>query len=347
MARRVLIPALLAAAVLCPPLTLYADVIYDSRGFEGPYFTLGALDGQSGWAAAGGNGGADPAVVDAPDPVQGSQAIRLEVPDVLVSSSAMNRSIPNLIAAGYDRVTVTFDIYRKTDAWVSNLWWWWFNAGTPTVGLQWDETNGQFGSTYPFGLNESSVATELDRYVTLFMEWDFRKGMAYGYYDGNLVTSVAISGINALTGWSIELWHDEAAGSGPDVAWIDNFKIEAFAGEPLPDIKIDGDDGPLVFPATQAVALTISLDPGFHAGTPADWWVVARRNGADVYSWLMAGKWVHGVARAYGGPLTDVTGYGIHQGTFPVGAWEIGFAVDARDGVPQFTFRDVIEATVY
>lgn len=336
---------MLFAFLLAP--TARTDVIYDSQGFEDPPFVLGLLDGQDGWVAAGTNGGMEPMVVGAPDPVQGSQAIRLEVPDLETSYSSIQMSIPDLIAAGYDKVTVTFDIYRETDTWVSNVWWWWFDAGTPTYGIQWDEANGQYGATYPFGWDGTSVANELDRYVTLYMEWDFREGMAYGYYDGSLVTTVPISGIDSLTGWTIELGHDEATGSGPDVAWIDNFKIEAFIGDPAPDIKIDGDDGPLIFPSTQAVSMTISLDAGNQMGVNKDWWVLARLNGAVFYSWALPGQWQPGLKRAYGGPLFDITDYVIHSGMIPVGSWEFGFVIDAFDGVPQFTYYDVVQATVY
>ncbi len=135
-------------------------------------------------------------------------------------------------------------------------------------------------------------------------------------------------GIDALTGWAIELWHDEATGSGPDVAWIDNFKIEAFGGDPSPDIKIDGDDGPLSFPSSQAVSMTISLDSGDQLGVSHDWWVP-------------------GLTFAYGGPLFDITDYVVHNGTIPVGSWEFAFVIDALDGVPQFTYYDVVQATVY
>ncbi len=347
MEKRVFLSALLViwAALVVSPSS--ADVIYDSQGFEDPPFVLGVLNGQDGWVATGGGGGSNPVVVTSPDPVQGSQAIRLEIPDIEKSFSSMQMPVPDLIAAGYDLITVEFDIYRETDAWVSNLWWWWFNEGTPTYGLQWDEANGQYGGTYPFGWDGTSVPNELDRYVTLFMEWDFREGMAYGYYDGALVTTVPISGIDALTGWAIELWHDEATGSGPDVAWIENFKIEAFIRDPAPDIKIDGDDGPLYFPSTQPVSMTVSLFAGNQMGVNKDWWVIARMNGTNFFSWQLSGQWVPGLTRTWVGPLFDIFDHTVHNGTIPAGSWEFGFVIDALDGVPQFTYYDVVQATVY
>jgi|GEM_PF-673041 len=347
MAKGMCFATLFMLSVLCLAPAASADVIYDSKGFEDPTIVLGPLNTQDGWDAAGINGGLEPMVVGAPDPVQGSQAVRLEIPDLQGAYSTMQMPIPDLIAAGYDRVTVTFDIYRQTDAWLSNIWWWWFDEGTPTYGIQWDEGNGQYGGTYPFAWDGTSVPNELDRYVTLSMEWDFQVGIAYGYYDGALVTTVPISGIDSLTGWSIDLQHDEATGSGPDVAWIDNFKIEAFGGDPSPDIEIDGDDGPLSFPSSQTVSMTISLAPGDQLGVPHDWWVLARLNGALFYSWTTSGWWVPGLTFAYGGPLVDVTDYVVHSGMIPVGSWEFAFVIDALDGVPQFTYYDVVQATVY
>jgi len=322
------------------------DTIYDSHGFEGPAFAPGALNGQDGWTAYGSGSGIEPMIVTAPDPVVDSQAVRLEVSDLSADESYLEMPIPDLLTAGYDFVTVSFDIYRQTDAWVSNLWWYWFDAGTPTYGLQWDEANGQYGGTYPFGWDGTSVPNIMDRYVTVKMEWDFHSGVASGYYDGQLVTTVNISGIASLTGWAIYLGHDEATGSGPDVAWIDNFKITATSG-PRPDIKVDGQDGPLSIPSTQAVTMTISLDPVDQQGVASDWWILARKNGAGVFSWTYPGRWWVGLRRAYNGPLINVSNFLIHNGTIPVGSWEFAFAVDALDNQFQGTYMDKILVTSY
>jgi hypothetical protein len=216
-------------AALLLAVSASADIVYDSNGFEDPPFVLGPLNGQDGWYGEGGGGGIEPMVVTHPDPVIGDQAVRLEVPDEGGAYSYMDMAIPDILAQGYTQVTVSFDIYRQTDDWISNLWWWWFDAGTPTYGLQWDEGQGypHPGATYPFGWDGVGTPTILDRYVTLEMIWDFDAGVATGYYDGNLVTTVGISDIETLTGWAIQLGHDEDTGSGPDVAWIDNFAITA------------------------------------------------------------------------------------------------------------------------
>jgi len=203
-----------------------AAMLYDSNGFEGPAFAPGALAGQDGWNAGGAGGGAAPAVVTAPDPAMGAQAVRLEVPDVQGAASWMDHAIP-AIGLANKIVTVKYDIYRQTDGWPSNVWWWWWDAGQPTYGLQWDA--GGTSSTLPNGWNPGagSAPTVMDRYANVTMVWDFQQMKAFSWYDGAIVDNgIPISGIGALTGWTIQLAHDEGTGSGPEVAWIDNFSIE-------------------------------------------------------------------------------------------------------------------------
>ena len=206
-----------------------AVTLYDSNGFESPTFTLGALPGQHGWTGGGGGGGVAPLVVTAPDPVLGQQAVRLEVPDLQGATSVMDHAIPAINLAG-QIVTVSFDIYRQQDPWLSNLWWWWWDAGEPTYGLQWDAGVGNPGRTLPNGWNPGAGAavTVLGRYANVTMVWDFQQSKAYSWYDGVLVDNgIPISNVTTLTGWTISLGHDEATGTGPEVAWIDNFSITA------------------------------------------------------------------------------------------------------------------------
>jgi hypothetical protein len=222
----------LALAVLGLAGSASAVTLYDSNGFENPPIALGALAGQDGWTGGGGGGGAAPVVVTAPDPVLGQQAVRLEIPDLQGASSSMDHAIPaiNPSPTGWNYVRVSYDIYRTGDNWASNLWWWWWDAGTPTYGLQWDAGASGPGVTLPNGWNPGagSAPTVTGRYANVTMVWDFAQGLAYSWYDGAIVDNgIPISGITALTGWSIVLGHDEGTGSGPEVAWIDNFVIEA------------------------------------------------------------------------------------------------------------------------
>jgi hypothetical protein len=227
-----------SAGLAAVPALAQEVVIYDSQGFES--FTLGGLNGQSGWLGYvdqpnppnPGNLGVLPQVVDASggNQVLGARSVRLEIPDQQSAASAMERLIPDLVAAGYRRVTVTYDIYRPADLWASNLWWWWVDSGEPTYGLIWDEAVAANAGVYPFGWVQSTphMPVAFNQWKTLVQTWNFDTNQATATYGGvAFAGAVNISGITSLTGWDIFLEHTEATGSGPDVVWIDNFKITA------------------------------------------------------------------------------------------------------------------------
>lgn len=197
---------------------------YDSQGFE--FFSLGALNGQDGWTAGQSGSGAAPAVVTAPHPVLGQQAVKLEVADVQGDTSWMEHGfVPaDLIAAGYTNLVVSYDIHRH-DGPKQNMWWWLWDAGEPTYGLQWD-----IGGTLPHGWNPGagSATTVTGRYANVTMEWDLVTMKAYSWYDGSVVDNgIPITNLTSLTGWAIWLTHDAGNGSGGDVAYIDNFAAVA------------------------------------------------------------------------------------------------------------------------
>ncbi len=148
---------------------------------------------------------------------------------------------------------------------------------------------------------------------------------------------------NTLGQEMYDLWNDYGK-CPPEVMWTGTIQIEA--NDPEPDIKIDGQDGPLTIPSTQAVNMTIHLDPGDQSGVDHDWWIVAEKAGGSTFSWVYPGNWNLGVKRAYAGPLFSISSYTIHDGTIPAGTWTITFAVDALDNVYQATYSDGIEVTI-
>lgn len=199
---------------------------YNSGGFEPATFGTGALAGQDGWTGAGGGGGAAPEVVTIP--ALGTQSVKLAAPDVQGATSSMDHAIGKVLASSGAIVTVSYDIYRPSVAEgqsVQNMWWWWWDAGEPTYGLQWD----MGPTTAPHGWNPGagSAATVLDRFANLTMVWNFTEKKAYSWYDGVLVDNgIPITNITELTGWTINLGHDAATGSGAAVAYIDNLSID-------------------------------------------------------------------------------------------------------------------------
>ena len=99
---------------------------------------------------------------------------------------------------------------------------------------------------------------------------------------------------------------------------------------PMPNIKANGSNGPVVVIKGTTVTVTISLDPATYAGAPADHWVVAATpNG--VYWYNSTGKWVKSdtPVRGYGGPLTNLNNYMVFNASIlPVGPTFFYFAVD-------------------
>ncbi len=129
---------------------------------------------------------------------------------------------------------------------------------------------------------------------------------------------------------------------------IGDFEVAVLSGNnPLPDIKINGQDGPINIPDTQPVTMTIHLDPGDYQGTTMDWWILAEKLGGDTFSWIYPGSWKLGTRRAIAYPLIPIASYTIHNGTIPQGMWTIEFSLDTLDNVYQGTFKDEIYVSSY
>jgi hypothetical protein len=137
----------------------------------------------------------------------------------------------------------------------------------------------------------------------------------------------------------------------PHVVWTDdrdgNNEIYTKHKSVIPDIRIDGQDGPLNISSSQSIALTIHLDPMSQAGANHDWWIVAEKAGGATFSWVYSipWHWTPGVQRAHAGPLFSLATYPVHNGTIPVGTWRITFALDTLNNSYEQTHRDSIDVT--
>ncbi len=116
---------------------------------------------------------------------------------------------------------------------------------------------------------------------------------------------------------------------------------------PVPDIKINGDDGPITLPSWYSINMTISLQPASLNGVIQDWWIVAYKGGGGVYSWVysLPWHWTSGLQKAHRGPLFALNNYSIRNGTIPAGTWTIEFAVDEPNYFYEKTYMDFIEVT--
>ncbi|MBN1918528.1 MAG: PEP-CTERM sorting domain-containing protein [Verrucomicrobia bacterium] len=241
---------LILMVLAIPALASAGTTWYDTFGFEPgvdptmmtPDFTLTPLNGQGNWPQAAGPwagvgngpGGVTPMVVFDPLALQG-QCVELNVGDTQGDQSGMDIGINDPLAAGYQVVTVSFDILRLQPA-TQNLWWYWWDAGTPTYGLQWDLAQ----ATLPFGWNPGAgqAPNVVGTWANLTMTWDFTTMTTSSWYNGVAVdVNIPMPGdITTLTGWGIWLQHDNDSGKGSDVVWIDNFAITVDAQIPEPSM---------------------------------------------------------------------------------------------------------------
>jgi len=119
--------------------------------------------------------------------------------------------------------------------------------------------------------------------------------------------------------------------------------------DPVPDIKVNGHDGPLSVPAALTVTITVSLDPGGQAGVAHDWWISATYNASTLYCWTYPGGWSYCTTpvRAYDGPLTNLSDFVISTGKVPRGSWEFLFAVDDLNNIYEGTYCDTVKVNSF
>jgi len=115
---------------------------------------------------------------------------------------------------------------------------------------------------------------------------------------------------------------------------------------PVPDIRINGQDGPLSVPHTQAITMSIGLAPNDLVYTAHDWWVKGT-DGVNTYWWTFPANWSTMQTRAYNGPLVPLGDFPIAYSRLPVGTWTFTFAVDPLDDDYQGTYADTITITSY
>ncbi len=218
------------AATVCGQVT-----VYDAGGFEG--FMLGALHGQNGWSgivdgtAFGGAGdpnGNPPEIVD----FAGNRVLQLsaDIPrDPSGEGNYRRQSIAaysfgaDLAAAGWDSVTISFDVYAVPGNF-QNFYWW---AGTTS----------RFGQTYNDGqwirgFHEGPVVPggthAAGEWHTVSLTWDFINGTRRAVVDG--VDQGVIAGLDlagGLSEFSIRMVTDNRPGGPAGLGYVDNFLVTA------------------------------------------------------------------------------------------------------------------------
>ena len=114
----------------------------------------------------------------------------------------------------------------------------------------------------------------------------------------------------------------------------------------LPDIKANGEDGPVTVSAQTYVSITAGLAPGDEEGQQADWWLILSAFD-EIYSLTSTG-WMAGIEPLIQYPLVTVSPAQIYSGLLPVGSYTIYFGVETNpnDTLDEPLFYDYVEIHV-
>ena len=133
---------------------------------------------------------------------------------------------------------------------------------------------------------------------------------------------------HAENAWSV-LFYD--GDDSDDYKGYDNYVRAVRGGAPIlppaPDIKANGQDGPITVSSVTPVSITVSLAPGDQNGKLADWWLLGSTP-AGWYSLNSSGLSTPGINLFAQDPLVDKPPVGVYSSTLPVGDYTFYFIVD-------------------
>jgi len=140
---------------------------------------------------------------------------------------------------------------------------------------------------------------------------------------------------------------DALIGENGDVAIVTNSEFTSGSAA-RPDIKVNGQDTPLVIAQGATLTVTAGLSAGNMVGRNADWWIYA--NAPSGKYWYQNGQWVLSTSplRTYAIPLSHyATRTILNSSRLPAGAYTIRFAVDNNmDGIMDQTYLDFVDVTI-
>lgn len=178
-----------------------------------------------------------------------------------------------------------------------------------------------------------------------WQEWNFDTKIlaSDGYRTDYFGRSVSVSNETVISGAN----NHDTLGTDSGAAYV------YFAASPVPDVQVNGDDGPLWLTTSDDITVTISLDPGAFDGEQADWWVHATKHTKVWWAEYRKGqkpKWTKSVTpiRFAGAGLRTVSDYTVlGPRTLPSGTWLFSFSVDDnKDNVCDQSFVDFVEVHV-
>lgn len=115
----------------------------------------------------------------------------------------------------------------------------------------------------------------------------------------------------------------EGNGQAPGSGMTGSITVES-AG--LPEIKANGQDGPLVASSSTSIPINLSLS-GVNQAINADWWIVASTP-SGFYSWVSPNGWTPGFISTGQFLLFNVSNFEIFNGSLPAGDYIFYFGVD-------------------
>ncbi|MCP4688768.1 MAG: DUF1565 domain-containing protein, partial [Desulfobacterales bacterium] len=131
------------------------------------------------------------------------------------------------------------------------------------------------------------------------------------------------------------------AGQGVDIGALE------WDAPPIPDIKANGSDGPVTLSPGDPLSITVSVDPGLHAGQSADWWIGALAPSGWSTLTLSDG-WLPGINLLAQSPLVELSPpIELLNTVLSPGSYLYCIAVDHNDdGLPDATWWDSVEVRI-
>ena len=240
------------------------------------------------------------------------------------------------------------------------------DPGWHLIALPWTGTQISLGNmTVTDGVNSYAV-TSTDNNLTQKYVWDYtgeetNDNSGYVQQTGLLsVNSGYFFKVEAASSIRLTIPHDNTQAQDvpvdvPPNQTNTNEDDEAPppppGAEPIPDIKANGQDGPVTVSAGDSVSVSVSLAPGAWSGRNADWWVAAHTPfdwPLDWYTYVYPEGWRYGIHVCAQTPLYELTpSFTVLDTTLPPGDYIFYFAVDGNmDGEPDVTWLDFVEVNV-
>lgn len=125
-----------------------------------------------------------------------------------------------------------------------------------------------------------------------------------------------------------------------------DFQMEPAVLPPQPDLKVNGQDGPITINRGQAVDVTVSLDPGQYAEKNAEWWILLKTE-KGWFSYVAAQGWVRGRQPYKTAPLAPLAATPVWGKKLPKGTSTFYFNLDdSLNGLDDTLWSDSVLVTV-